>query len=79
MWWEIIMNASRTKKYDPLNNGTLWSYRGIEIDDSSFNPKNIDIYRLGVSLDFKETPNREYPWRTSLKDGQIPYILIWPL
>lgn len=79
MWWEIIMNASRAKKYDQLNCGTLWSYRVIEMDDRLFNPRNIDFYHAGVSLDFRETPYRLYPWRTSLKDGQIPYILIWPL
>ena len=73
------MNASTAKKYDPLNCGTLWSYRGVEIDESLHAAKNTAIHNLNVTLDFKETPNRGYPWRTSLKDGQIPYKLIWPL
>ena len=73
------MNVSRAKKYDPLNCGTLWSYRGVEIDDTTSNLKNVDFHNLGLSLDFTETPNRDYPWRTNLKQGQIPYILIWPI
>ena len=73
------MNASRAKKYDPLNSGTLWSYRGVELDGSLLTSKNIDFHHLGISLDFRETPNREYPWKTSFKEGQIPYVLFWPL
>lgn len=78
-WWEIIMNISRKKKYDPLNCGTLWSYRGVEIDDATSNLKNVEFHNLGLIVDFAETPNRDYPWRTNLKAGQIPYILIWPI
>ena len=73
------MNVSRAKKYDPLNCGTLWSYRGLEIDNATSNLKNIDFHNLGLTLNFAETPNRDYPWRTSFKDGQIPYLLIWPI
>ena len=73
------MNISRKKKYDPLNCGTLWSYRGVEIDDATSNLKNVEFHNLGLIVDFAETPNRDYPWRTNLKAGQIPYILIWPI
>ena len=73
------MNISRKKKYDPLNCGTLWRYRGVEIDDATSNLINAEFHNLGLTLDFAETPNRDYPWRTNLQGGQIPYILIWPI
>ena len=69
------MNISRVKRYDPLNAGTVWSYRGTEYVSNG----NHDFDRLGVEINFTETPNREYPWRTSLRDGQLPYLLFWPL
>jgi hypothetical protein len=75
-WWEVVMNVSRVKIYDPLNGGTLWSCRGVE----GVSTCNHDFDRLGgVKIDFCETQNREFPWRTSLQDGQLPYFLFWPL
>jgi hypothetical protein len=75
VWWEVIMNASRVKKYDPLNAGTVWSCQGVKLESSY----NTAFDGLGVELDFSETPNREFPWRTRLNDGQLPYLLFWPL
>ena len=69
------MNISRMKRYDPLNAGTVWSCQGVEAESTS----NTAFDKLGVKLDFIETPNREFPWRTSATDGQLPYFLFWPL
>ena len=74
-WWEVVLNVSKEPKYDPLNAGTLWSRCGVE----GVSTCNYEIDQLGIKIDFSETPNREYPWRTSLSDGQLPYFLIWPL
>ena len=69
------MNASRVKRYDPLNAGTVWSCQGVEVKSTH----NSDFTKLGINIEFIETPNREFPWRTSLSDGQLPYLLLWPL
>ena len=69
------MNAARVKIYDPLNAGTLWSCKGVE----GVRTCNHDLDRLGVKIDFTETPNREFPWRSNVSEGQLPYFLFWPL
>ena len=74
-WWEVVMNVSRVHKYDPLNAGTVWSCRGVE----GVSTCNHDLDRAGIKIDITETPNREFPWRTSAREGQLPYFLIWPL
>ena len=69
------MNVTRVKKYDPINAGTVWSCRGVQ----SVANCNYQLDRLGIKIDFRETPDREFPWRTSIRDGQLPYFLLWPL
>ena len=69
------MNASRVKRYDPLNAGTVWSCEGVKPEFTS----NTSFDKLGIKLEFIETPNREFPWRTSASEGQLPYLLFWPL
>ena len=71
------MNVARAgkKKYDPINLGTVWSCRGVQ----GVQTCNHDLDRLGIKIEFRETPEREFPWRTSKHDGQLPYFLVWPI
>ena len=70
-----MLNVSKVPKYDPLNGGTLWTHCGVECGPNY----NDNLNQLGIEIEFSETANREFPWRTSVKDGQLPYFLIWPL
>ena len=71
-WWEVVMNITPERKsYCPMSSGFIWSTLGA----AGAAEANV----RGVKVQFKATEGREYPWRTSESDGQIPYLLLWPL
>ena len=68
------MNVTPEKRrYDPMNAGFIWSSNGSEGQSSNY------LKALDILVEFKATEDREYPWRSSLTDGQIPFLLVWPL
>jgi len=72
-WWEVVMNITPERKsYCPMSSGFIWSTLGAagatEVTVSG-----------GLKVQFKATEGREYPWRTSQTEGQLPYFLLWPL
>ena len=77
-WWEMVMNvtpdrSSGGSKYNPMSSGVIWSRVGVA------GLAQARIEAIGVNVDFKATEGREYPWRTSQSEGQLPFLLLWPL
>ena len=77
-WWEIVLNISPIRKrYNPCSENELWAHSGhINIDGNIYH----DISN-NCTIEFSDqTQDRGgYPWRSCLREGQLPHFLYWPL
>ena len=70
-WWEVALNVSSIKKKYGTGPSGLWSPSGSDGASS--------VGSNSVQLEFRGTDRDSPHWRSSVTEGQMPYLLFWKL